>query len=34
MKYYSAKKIREYIETHKDEIKAVRCGMREDWMEE
>ena len=30
MKYYSAKKIREYIETHKDEIKAVGY----DWVEE
>ena len=31
MKYYSTKIIREFIETHKEEIDAVECGMHEDW---
>ena len=31
MKYYDPKFIKGYIETHKDEIKEVEVGMREDW---
>lgn len=31
MKLYSTKIIREFIETHKEKIETVKCGMREDW---
>lgn len=31
MKYYSTKKIKDYIEANKEKILTVECGMREDW---
>lgn len=31
MKHYSTQIIREFTETHKNDIDTVECGMREDW---
>lgn len=31
MKKYDAQFIKDYINKHKEEIKRVECGMREDW---
>lgn len=31
MKYYNTQLIREFIESHKNDIDTVECGMREDW---